>query len=108
MFKPIMGFALALLLMAGCAKQPVPMSAAPAPAVTSGNSTSAAVRAGALPFRAGVSSVTVERMGRAQACPSSQGASLMTEPGPVEVYKMVCDSGRIYMARCELRQCRPM
>jgi hypothetical protein len=107
MFKPMMGIALALLVMGGCAKQPMPMAAAPAPAVTS-TATSASVRAGALPFRAGVSSVTVERMGRAQACPSSQGASLMTEPGPVEVYKMVCDSGRIYMARCELRQCRPM
>jgi hypothetical protein len=107
MFKPMMGIALALLLMGGCAKQPVPTPKAAAP-VANGTAASAAVRAGALPFRAGVSSVTVERMGRAQACPSSQGASLMTEPGPVEVYKMVCDSGRIYMARCELRQCRPM
>jgi hypothetical protein len=59
-------------------------------------------------FRAGVSSVTVERLGKNQACASDQGAGLVTEPGPVEVYRMVCDSGKIFMARCELRQCKAM
>jgi hypothetical protein len=61
-----------------------------------------------IPFRAGVSSVTVERLGKNQACTSNQGAGLVTEPGPIEVYRMVCDSGRVFMARCELRQCKAM
>jgi hypothetical protein len=26
----------------------------------------------------------------------------------VEVYRMVCDSGKVFMARCELRQCKAM
>lgn len=59
-------------------------------------------------FRAGVSSVTVERMARQQACSGGQGAGLVTEPGPVEVYRMQCDNGKVFMARCELRQCKPM
>jgi hypothetical protein len=61
-----------------------------------------------LPFRLGVSSNTVEKMARQQACTGGQGAGLVTEPGPVEVYRMQCDNGRVYMARCELRQCRQM
>jgi hypothetical protein len=61
-----------------------------------------------IPFKAGVSSVTVERLGKQQACLSNEGAGLVTEPGPVEVYRMVCDSGKIFMARCELRQCKAM
>jgi hypothetical protein len=61
-----------------------------------------------IPFRAGVSSVTVERLGKQQACSSNDGAGLVTEPGPVEVYRMVCDSGKVFMARCELRQCKAM
>lgn len=59
-------------------------------------------------FRAGVSSVTVERMAKQQACSGGQGAGLVTEPGPVEVYRMQCDNGKVFMARCELRQCKPM
>lgn len=59
-------------------------------------------------FRPGVSSVTVEKLGKQQQCISNQGAGLVTEPGPVEVYRMVCDSGRVFMARCELRQCKAM
>jgi hypothetical protein len=68
----------------------------------------ASLRIETLPFRQGVSSVTVERLGKLQACVSREGAGLVTEPGPVEVYKMVCESGRVFMARCELRQCRAM
>jgi hypothetical protein len=59
-------------------------------------------------FRPGVSSVTVEKLGKLQACDSEQGAGLVTETGPVEVYRMVCRSGRVFMARCELRQCKAM
>ena len=59
-------------------------------------------------FRPGVSSVTVERLGKQRACDSDEGAGLLTEPGPVEVYRMMCSSGKVFMARCELRQCKPM
>lgn len=61
-----------------------------------------------VPFKVGVSSTTVEKLARAQACTSTQGAGLITEPGPVEVYRMQCENGKVFMARCELRQCRPM
>jgi hypothetical protein len=61
-----------------------------------------------VPFRLGVSSATVERLARRQACTGGQGAGLVTEPGPVEVYRMQCDGGKVFMARCELRQCRQM
>jgi hypothetical protein len=36
------------------------------------------------------------------------GRRPVTEPGPVEVYRMQCDNGKVFMARCELRQCRKM
>lgn len=61
-----------------------------------------------IPFRTGVSSATVEKLARDQACTGGQGAGLVTEPGPVEVYRMLCDDGKVFMARCELRQCRRM
>ncbi|WP_051971755.1 hypothetical protein [Massilia sp. 9096] len=61
-----------------------------------------------LPFHTGVSSATVERMAREQACQGGLGAGLVTPPGPVEVYRMQCDNGKTFMARCELRQCRGM
>ncbi|MEJ7804507.1 MAG: hypothetical protein WKG03_01100 [Telluria sp.] len=58
------------------------------------------------PFRAGVSTVTVEKMAQAQGCVGGQGAGLMTPQGPVEIYRMVCETGQVFMAKCELRQCR--
>ncbi|TXG00453.1 hypothetical protein [Massilia arenae] len=61
-----------------------------------------------VPFKVGVSSTTVEQLAKAQACASEQGASLITEPGPIEVYRMQCQDGKVFMARCELRQCRKM
>ncbi len=61
-----------------------------------------------IPFRPGVSSVTVERLGKQQNCQSNEGAGLVTEPGPIEVYRMVCSNGKVFMARCELRQCKAM
>ena len=59
-------------------------------------------------FRPGVSSATVERLARRSACTGGKGAGLITEKGPVEVYRMQCDNGAIFLARCELRQCQPM
>jgi hypothetical protein len=61
-----------------------------------------------VPFRPGVSSFTVERLARQAQCTSSIGAGLVTEAGPVEVYRIACDDGKVFMARCELRQCKPM
>lgn len=57
-------------------------------------------------FRQGVSSATVERLARDAGCQDGPGAGLVSEPGPVEMYRMVCGSGKVYLARCELRQCR--
>ncbi len=59
-------------------------------------------------FRSGTSSATVERLAKRFGCNGSAGAGLVTEKGPVEVYRMKCDNGTTFMAQCELRQCRPM
>jgi hypothetical protein len=59
-------------------------------------------------FHSGVSSATVERLGRRFGCTGTSGAGLVTDKGPVEVYRMKCDNGTTFMAQCELRQCRPM
>jgi hypothetical protein len=59
-------------------------------------------------FRPGVSSATVERLARRFGCSGSPGAGLITDKGPLEVYRLQCDNGTTFMAQCELRQCRPM
>jgi hypothetical protein len=59
-------------------------------------------------FRTGVSSATVEKLAKEHGCNGSSGAGLITKNGPVEVYRMVCDNGKAFLAQCELRQCRPM
>jgi hypothetical protein len=63
---------------------------------------------GKVAFKLGVSSNTVEKMGKNRGCESKQGASLITENGPAEVYMMSCEDGSAYLARCELRQCVAM
>ncbi|HEY1042955.1 MAG TPA: hypothetical protein VGE60_03745 [Telluria sp.] len=59
-------------------------------------------------FRSGVSSATVEKMARQRQCTGGLGAGLVSDKGPVEVYRMACDNGQVFMARCEMRQCAPM
>ncbi|MBX9869800.1 MAG: hypothetical protein K2X63_08390 [Burkholderiaceae bacterium] len=59
-------------------------------------------------FQAGISSATVERLGKDHGCEGSKGAGLITEKGPVEVYRMQCNDGTSFLARCELRQCKAM
>ncbi|WP_235548400.1 hypothetical protein [Noviherbaspirillum sp. Root189] len=59
-------------------------------------------------YRAGVSSAAVERLARKFGCEGTHGAGLVTEKGPVEVYRMRCENGTSFLAQCELRQCRPM
>ena len=61
-----------------------------------------------VPFVPGRSSATVERMAKLKGCTGGQGAGLVTPEGPVEVYRMMCQEGKTFMARCELRQCKPM
>jgi hypothetical protein len=99
-------------LLGGCAwfHQPMPPARAVAPASARpvGLSDADGTPIQKLPFRLGVSSNTVEKMARQQACTGGQGAGLVTEPGPVEVYRMQCNNGKVFMARCELRQCRQM
>lgn len=102
--------AVLLLSLGGCAAYrsvfPEPVAPpAPAPAAAARPESDAIQK---IPFRTGVSSATVEKLARQQACTGGQGAGLVTEPGPVEVYRMVCDNGKVFMARCELRQCRQM
>ena len=59
-------------------------------------------------FRQGVSSVTVEKLAKKYGCVGGKGAGLITPQGPVEVYRMACDNGRTFMAKCEMRQCSAM
>lgn len=61
-----------------------------------------------VPFVPGRSSATVERMAKLKGCTGGQGAGLVTPEGPVEVYRMMCQEGKTFMARCELRQCKAM
>jgi hypothetical protein len=60
---------------------------------------------GLVPFRAGRSSVTVERLAKQLGCEGSRGAGLLTPDGTVEVYRMACQDGRAIYARCEYAQC---
>jgi hypothetical protein len=62
----------------------------------------------AVEFRPGVSSAAVEKLARRFGCTGSTGAGLVTEDGPLEIYRLRCDNGTTFIAQCELRQCRPM
>jgi hypothetical protein len=101
-------------LLGGCAayqslRTPPPApAAAPAPARPTGPVDADGTPIQTVPFRLGVSSSTVEKMAKQQACTGGQGAALVTETGPVEVYRMQCDNGKVFKARCEMRQCRQM
>jgi hypothetical protein len=111
--KPLFAAILAgSMLLGGCSawRKPGPQAPdAPEMAVTPGGLTDAGgVPIQKIPFRIGVSSATVEKLARQQACSGGQGAGLITQPGPVEVYRMQCDNGKVFMARCELRQCKSM
>jgi hypothetical protein len=96
----------AVAVLGGCSMFHRQMPAAPAAPAAPVADAAPAVET--IPFRMGVSSATVEKMAKQQGCTGGQGAGLITEPGPVEVYRMRCDSGKVFMARCELRQCRQM
>lgn len=93
------------ILLSGCSMFKTKMAPEPVVAARPG-STETPIQA--IPFVTGVSSVTVENLAKAQSCRGGQGAGLVTPAGPVEVYRMRCDNGQVFMARCELRQCRQM
>lgn len=59
-------------------------------------------------FKLGLSSGTVEKLAKQRGCSSAMGAGLVTDGGPIEVYRMNCRDGIVFMARCELRQCEQM
>ena len=97
----------AVAALGGCAM----LKSAPAPApgpVEASPKTADGVPIERIPYRVGVSSSTVEQLARQYACSSTQGAGLITDEGPIEVYRMQCADGKVFMARCELRQCRRM
>jgi hypothetical protein len=97
----------AVALLGGCSMfhKQMPPPAAPVAPVAAAD---AAPAVETIAFRTGVSSATVEKMAKQQGCMGGQGAGLITQPGPVEIYRMRCDSGKVFMARCELRQCKQM
>ncbi|MCS0658042.1 hypothetical protein [Massilia terrae] len=102
---------LALMVLGGCSAFHRPADTAPAPlakAAPVAQLLADGVPIERIPFRAGVSSATVEKMASRAQCSGGMGAGLVTEPGPVEVYRMQCGDGKVYMARCELRQCKRM
>jgi hypothetical protein len=103
---------LVAMVLSGCVLQtpmaPEPVAAAAPRAVPAQLVDAQGAPIEAVPFVSGVSSVTVEKMAAAQLCKGGEGAALVTPAGPVEVYRMRCDSGRVFMARCELRQCKQM
>lgn len=98
-------------LVGGCSMVSTPMPAAPRIAAPVQAAPQLVDASGApierVPYRVGVSSVTVEQLARQHAC-IGQGAGLITDPGPVEVYRLACSDGKVFMARCELRQCRKL
>lgn len=100
------------LVLSGCSgmrTKPVKEGAAPAAAVQTAQPAALLDANGnsieTVPFRPGVSSATVETMAKKVGCTGGRGAGLLTPQGPIEVYRMQCDDGRVFKARCEMRQC---
>lgn len=122
-----LGMVFAMFVLAGCVATAVPspdaQSGSAAPTAADGprqasstmqaeqlrvNDSQGPVIVEKVEFRPGRSSATVERLAMRFGCKGSRGAGLLTEQGPVEVYRMQCDNGTVFLAECELRQCRPM
>lgn len=109
--QSIMSAAL-LLSLAGCgalsgmfAGERPAAAAAPAPLAAAAP---AEPQIQTIPFLAGVSSMTVEKLALKYGCSTSKGAARITDKGPVEVYRMACDDERVLLLKCELRQCQMM
>ena len=111
--KQVFGVVACAVLLSGCQwlglspeaqQRPVPVAKVAPAQLVDGNG--AVIER--VPFRAGVSSVTVETMAKKEGCQGGPGAGLMTPQGPVEVYRMVCDNRTVYKAICDLRQCKKL
>jgi hypothetical protein len=90
------------------ASQPVVPSTPAAAPSASVNAPTAPVTFQTIEFRSGVSSTSVEKIAQESGCNGGKGAALITEQGPVEVYRMQCNNGKVFLAKCELRQCNAM
>lgn len=97
------------LSVAGCAALQR-MSAGDRPAAASPSAAAAPAEPPiqTIPFQAGVSSMTVEKLALQYGCSAKKGAARITEKGPVEVYRIACDDERTLLVKCELRQCKAM
>jgi hypothetical protein len=82
----------------------MPPAPAPAPAAAPAPQTVMEL----IPFQIGVSTYTVEKMAKEQSCTGGLGAGLISAKGPVEVYRMRCDNGKVFLAKCTLHQCEAM
>jgi hypothetical protein len=108
--KALLALVVASRLLGGCSVQVD--SRRPAPRARRGQRGAAAGRRQRRADRADAVSRrrvhgTVEQLARA-ACLRRAGRRPDHRAGPVEVYRMQCDDGKVFMARCELRQCRKM
>jgi len=53
-------------------------------------------------------SYVVEKMAKANGCQGGTGAYLTTDAGSVEDYRVACDAGVVYVARCEYGMCNQL
>ncbi|MCU6432528.1 hypothetical protein LPB67_01885 [Undibacterium sp. Jales W-56] len=102
-----------LAVMTGCASITGASSGKPAPVAALAPAVSQTTETGSykvqtIEFVTGVSSTSVERIAKEYGCAGGKGAGLITSSGPVEVYRMLCESGKTFLAKCELRQCKAM
>ena len=86
-------------------KEPVPVKANPTATVQSSENNVVIEK---IQNNPGISSTTVERLAIKNQCEPTEIVSLLTPKGPIEIYRATCSSGKIIMARCELRQCQVM
>jgi len=56
-------------------------------------------------FKMGRSSITVEKLAMQQQCDPTVGARLVSNPGPIEYYRVHCRDGKDIAAYCELGEC---
>jgi hypothetical protein len=108
--KHLLVMLLAALALSAC-KSPAPRAAiaparvvAKAPVVLDADG----VEIQRVAYRGGVSAYSVQKLANENGCRPSTPAALLTAPGPVEVYRLTCESGQVYMAQCAQRQCRKL
>jgi hypothetical protein len=94
--------------------QPAPEDVAPvvSEAATSLPSAPAPQRATAakalLPVASGQSSRDVERMNESRSCAAAPKAELVAKGPGSETYRVACDNGETFIARCQFGNCRAM